>query len=68
MPKPGKETPRYNELQDPDFLADSVLARNDMDRTFIRQWLNCEKPQSKLLYKATRDGFSAETFHRLCDR
>ena len=67
LAKPGLATPRPNEVEDPSFLHDSILAKTEGDKIFIYQWLEMEKPITKLLYKASRDGFSAEKFHELCD-
>ena len=33
--KPGIFTPRNNELDDPDFLIESLIARTDVDKTFL---------------------------------
>jgi hypothetical protein len=50
-----------------DFLDGSLLIDNRGDANLIELWINLKEIQSELLYRGSRDGFGAATFHELCD-
>jgi hypothetical protein len=46
-------------------VESSIISRNDWKQ--IKDWLPVKNPRSKLLYRATRDGFESANFHKRCD-
>jgi hypothetical protein len=49
------------------FLEDSELVTSPDEVLLISAWINIDNVQTDLLYKGTKDGFTAQKFHELCD-
>ena len=49
------------------YLQESDLITSPAELSTLKLWLNMNNPETSLLYKATRDGFKAQDFHRICD-
>jgi len=61
---------RIANLRHPVHFIDSAYLTNREQAEFLTKIIphfSKLKSQSHLLFRATRDGFSAEAFHRLCD-
>jgi len=48
-------------------LDGSKILESRMDADLIAIWTDVKEIQSDLLYRGTRDGFTASKFHELCD-
>ena len=49
-------------------LNDSRILKSYEDVLILKNWINPNRPVVfKLIYRGTRDGFSASKFHKLCD-
>jgi len=49
------------------FSNSQIIGNNKGWQNSLNQWLGNNKKEVELLYRATRDGFNSEKFHRLCD-
>ena len=50
------------------FANSQIIGSNGSWQNSLNEWLgNNKKKEVDLLFRATRDGFNSETFHRLCD-
>ncbi|KAL9954725.1 hypothetical protein ACROYT_G042298 [Oculina patagonica] len=48
-------------------FEESEILTNDEHRSVLKSWLPRQDGQWRLLFRASRDGFSAATFHSRCD-
>ena len=52
-------------------FEESTILNDEKHKYILIKWIeeteNIPKQESKLIYIATRDSFSAQTFHELCD-
>ena len=51
----------------PKYFEESEILTNDEHRTMLKLWLPCQDGKWRLLFRASRDGFAAATFHSRCD-
>jgi len=59
-------TPKLEEFTNITSIDSTILTRTE-DKAIIKQWLkDYGSPKLKLLYRGSRDGFDAETFHYKC--
>ena len=50
-------------------FEESVILTNDNHRSVLKGWLPSQEGKKwRLLFRASRDGFAAETFHSNCDK
>ena len=49
------------------FSNSQIIGNNGSWQNSLNLWLGNSKKEVDLLYRATRDGFNSQTFHRLCD-
>jgi hypothetical protein len=50
---------------------ESKIITKESDITLIQKWLNRDAPNTisfKLIYRGSRDGFTAKAFHDKCDK
>ena len=52
--------------EDIDFLKDSVLVNSVKKQKLLMKWINKPNVKSDLLFRGSRDGFSANTFFNTC--
>ena len=57
---------REQDEEDIPFLQDSLLVNSVKKQKSIMKWINRDNLKSELLYRGTRDGFSALTFFNPC--
>jgi hypothetical protein len=49
-------------------FEDSLILDFDQDEpSLLSEWINSDNFETKLLYRASRDGFESTKFHDLCD-
>ncbi|KAL9954739.1 hypothetical protein ACROYT_G042313 [Oculina patagonica] len=48
-------------------FEESEILTNDEHRSVLKSWLPRQDRKWRLLFRASRDGFAAETFHSKCD-
>ena len=48
-------------------FSDSMILLRNREANLLKYWLPAEKASGSLLYRGSRDGFSAVDFHRACD-
>lgn len=49
-------------------IDSNIINYNNNYKTYLKNWINPDKViKAQLLYRLSRDGSSAETFHKLCD-
>jgi len=51
----------------PKNFEDSVILTNEEHRRVLKVWLSSQEGKWHLLFRASRDGFAAATFHSKCD-
>ena len=49
------------------YFQESVILTNDEHRSVLQGWLPRQDGEWRLLFRASRDGFAAATFHTKCD-
>jgi len=49
------------------FLPGSLIVKSNDELDLMKEWLNKSYIVSELLYRGTKDGFSASVFHSKCD-
>ena len=50
-----------------EYFEESVILMNDEHRSVLNVWLSPQEGKWKLLFRGSRDGFQAETFHSKYD-
>ena len=53
--------------REPKYFEDSVILTNEEHRSVLNRWLSPQDGKWKLLFRGSRDGFEAQTFHSKCD-
>ena len=51
----------------PEYFEESWILTNEEHRSVLNGWLSLQEGKWKLLFRGSRDGFQAETFHSKCD-
>lgn len=62
----GRKIRYVIDLKD-NFLQGSNLVKDQADIDLLREWLKNEVLVTELLYRGSKDGFQAATFHAKCD-
>ena len=51
----------------PEYFEESWILTNEEHRSVLTGWLSSQEGKWKLLFRGSRDGFQAQTFHSKCD-
>ena len=52
----------------PEYFEESWILTNEEHRSVLTGWLSSQEGKWRLLFRGSRDGFQAQTFHSKCDK